>query len=773
MGVVYRALDLRLDRPVALKLIREEVGRSEEFRARLADEARKAAKIDSPYVVKVWEHAAVEDQPYISLELVTGDDLRAAAPGLSFDQKVDLVLQLAEGIKAAHAQGLIHRDLKPENIRISSDGQAKILDFGLAKTVQPDSVDNEGNIEGTLYYLSPEQVCGESLTTASDIFSFGTIMFELFTEARPFEGVYPAAIIYSILHEEPPQPTSLNAQIPQWLEAVILKSLAKQPDDRFTDIRTLIEAVRTGRDSGAGGREPLAKPRRTATVIDINNLSGDASWDYFCVGFTEDVIHELSRRTDLIVSAQPSHVYSRNIREVFERCRSDYVVVGSLRKWQDRIKLNLSVYGEDGSKLISGQDYEDDSEKLFSLLSTAARDAAMALAEVTGFSAIEVEDYLKTDVSAYEYYLKGRSYYQTNKPEDLDFAVMMFQKALEIDPGLALAHTGLSDVYAFKYMAFYDRTQRTIDSAKTEALRAIDISPNLPEAHRSLGRYHMFMGNMGEAESAFLQAIEFNPKFAIGYRTLAWLKEIAGDNEKALYWARRSLELAPCDLETLLLLSLLHMDMRKYTVAMATLQRAIELGPDYGRAYFLLGSVYMKLGVPELALENFQLAAKYKGDPNCCIDAGYIHLVQNNFDAAERKFRDSIDAGYYIFVAYYYLGYLESLRGNEERAREHFTKSIEAGRTSDTEGTANVHVLAYRALAKAWLGESVEARSLLDEIVQLPDLDGELLHEVARCYAVLRDTRRAQEFMNRALTAHAGPTEKELKFDPHFALVSD
>lgn len=774
MGVVYRAIDSRLDRPVALKLIKEDLAKSSDFRTRLADEARRAAKIDSQYVVKVWEHSAFDDQPYISLELVTGDDLRAAGAGLSFDKKIDIVLQIAEGLRAAHAQKLVHRDLKPENIKVTAAGQVKILDFGLAKDIQPDSVDEQGNIEGTLYYLSPEQVCGQTVTGTSDIFSFGVVMFELFAGVRPFEGVYPASIIYSILHEDPAVPSSINPEIPQWLDFLIMKSLAKQQDNRFQDMASVIETLRSGRDKGeAKGKEQYTKPRQTVTVIDLKNLSGDVSWDYFCVGFTEDVIHELSRRTDLIVSAQASKMYSRNIREVFERCRSDYVIVGSLRKHQDDIKLHLSVYSDGGNKLVSGEDYEGSSEGLFKLLASAARDVAVTLANATGFAVIEVEDYLKTNVSAYEYYLKGKSYYQTNKPEDLEFATMMFRKALDIDPTLALAHSGLSDVYAFKHMAYYDRNPRTIESARAEALKAIEIAPDLPEAHRSLGRFYMFSGDMGKAEQEFLRAVEYNPKYAIGYRTLAWLKELQGDHERALYWAKRSLELAPCDLETLLLLSILHMDTRKYTVAMATLQRAIELGPDYGRAYFLLGSTYLKLGVPDLALENFLLAAKYKGDPNCCIDAGYIYLVNKDYTSAEGKFRESIEAGYFPFVAYYYLGFLEKTRGNGDRAAEYFEKSIETGESSDSKGAMDLHIRAYRALARAGLGQAEQARELLGEVTAHPDLDGELLYEVARAYALLEDTPRAKEYVDRALQGHAGPTEKELKFDPHFSCLTD
>lgn len=771
MGVVYKAFDTNLDRIVALKLISEKLCESEDYRVRLADEAKKAAKVDSPYVVKVWETAECDALPYISFEFVDGEILRSSHGGDDINQKVDIALQIAEGIQAAHKVDLIHRDLKPDNIKLTARGQVKIFDFGLAKTVRPDTVDDQGNIEGTLHYLSPEQLSGESLTYTSDLFSLGTVLFEYFTGERPFEGDYSASIIYSILHEEPPVPSEINHNLPEWIDSLILKLLAKNPADRFENIQAVIEHIDTYQ-RGDIAPPKAAKPRQTVTVIDIKNLSGDDSWDYFCLGFTEDVINEISRRTDLVVSAEPSTKASRNIREIFKSCRSDFVIVGSLMKWQDNIKLNLSIYGDDGNRLLVGENYEGPVQDLFKLLSDAARDASMSLAKVTGFSSIDVEDYLKTDVSAYEYYLKGKSYYHTSKAEDLEFAISMFKKALEIDPGFALAYSGLADVYAFQYNAWYVHTQERIDAAKEYASKAIEIDSKLPEAHRSLGRCYMFMGDSLLAEKAFLKAVEINPKYAIGYRTLAWLKEMDGDSDQAIYWAKKSLELAPTDLETLLLLSLVNMDLRKYTLAMATLQRAIELGPDYGRAYYNLGSVYLKLGVPDLALENFLLAVKFKGDPNCYLEAGFIHLINKEYDKAKALFEESVEKNYLAFVALYFLGYIEKQRGNTEESMKYYTSSIEAGKVQKGKEILNPYIKVYHALALAGMKEKNSSLIILEELSNMPGLNGEILYNIARVYALLGNTDRANEYIQKSLNEHAGPTEKEIRLDPHFEFLN-
>jgi serine/threonine protein kinase/Tfp pilus assembly protein PilF len=768
-GVVYRALDTNLERTVALKLINDDLYSSEKFRESLTSEARKAARIDSPYVVRVWEHSTIDNHPYIAMEFVTGEDLRSADKRFAVPEKVELTSQMSEGIRAAHSEGLVHRDLKPENIRVTPANKVKILDFGLAKTIEADAAEDFESIEGSLYYLSPEQLSGEPITFCSDLFSFGTILYEMFTGERPFEGEYPASIVYSILHEDPAPPDSRVSDLPGWLTPLIMKLLSKDSSDRFDTIENVIEYIESSR---LGQRTTIqseySNPRQKVTVIDLKNLSGDPSWDYFCSGFTEDVIREVSRRTDLIISAEPSGAQQKNIRDMFSNYHCDYMIMGSLLKWQDNIRLSLSIYGDGGDKLISGDTYEGSASGLFTLLSQSAESAAEALAKVTGRETIAVATAPSADVTAYDFYLKGRNYYQTNKAEDLEFAAKMFTKALSIDSNLALAHAGLSDVYTFQYMAYYDRTHERIDAAKDEALKALRIDPTLPEGHRSLGRYHMFTNDFERAEGCFKSAVSFNPKYAVGYRTLGWLKRTAGKYEEALSYTKKALEMAPTDLETLLLLSLISIDQRNYTPAVATLQRAIELGPDYGRAYYNLGTVYLRLGVLELALENFDTAIKFKGDPNCFLDAGLIHLIQKQYSPARKRFEESIAEGYLPFIAHYFIGLSERLQNHTDESVLAFEKSLQLTEQSDNGEEVNLHILVYRALALAGLGRVYESRAILDRLVESSGEQGEILIDMARCYALLGEQTTAKSYIARACVAHAGPSEREARLDPHF-----
>jgi serine/threonine protein kinase/tetratricopeptide (TPR) repeat protein len=769
MGAVYRATDLNSGDIVALKMISDSLSQSETYQVRLAREAAAASKIDSPYVVKVRRHAVHEDHHYLAMEYVAGKDLRESIKDNGFDRKINLIRQIAQGLKAAHEQRLLHLDLKPENIKVTEDDRVKILDFGLAKTVSADSVDRFGNIEGTLYYIAPEQLTNEVLSFATDLFSFGVILYEIFTGRRPFDGEYPAAIIYSILHEEPEPPSRVNSGLPLWLNDLVMKMLSKKLLDRYNSVTDVLGQIESGLKSDA---EPLplkiARTRQTVTVVELNNLSDDAGWDYFCSGFTDDLINELSRRTNLIISAQPSSTFRRNVKEIFIQCRSDFVIVGSLLKWQDRIRLNLTIYGERGDGIVFGNKYEAEAGSILEVLSCAVRDSASKLEEATGLSSIEVEELFKTDIAAYDYYLKGKSYYQTNKPDDLKIAERMFRKALEVDPNLAYAHSGLSDIYAFQYMAYYDRSQEKLEMARQEAERAIAISPELPEAHRSLGRYYMFAGNYAEAEKSFVRSVNYNPKYAIGYRTLGWLKYMSGENDQAREWARLSLKYAPTDVETLLLLGLINRDKRRFTVAMATLHRALELAPDYGRAYFNLGTVYLKLGVLDVALENFFYAAKYKGDPSAEMLTGYVLLLQNRNEDAKFHFRQSLEAGYFPFIAFYMLGLAEKLAGNAEIGQDYYNKAISVACECHAKDRSDPYCQAYLALALASTGRNEEALHLLDNLEASVTDNGEVMHDIARGFAILGYYDRAREILSRAITIYAGPSEKEILLDPHF-----
>lgn len=769
MGRVYRAVDTRLDREVALKVIREELARSHDYRQRLADEARAAAKIDSPYVVRIWEYSTIEDVPYVSMEYISGRNLLEATREFDVGRRLALAVHIAEGIQAAHAAGLLHGDLKPDNIKLTPDHCPKILDFGLAKQARENNVDEQGQICGTLHYLAPEQLMGRPASFRTDLFAFGVIVYQMVSGKLPFPGEHPAAVAYSLLHEDPVSLGELCADAPDWLDSLVLRMLAKRPEDRFEDAAVVTDQLRShlGGFSTALDRKIMGRSR-SVTVIDLKNQSGDASWDYFCEGFTDDIISELKRRTGLVIMALPSTEIPRDMREVFKRTRSDFVIGGSLMRWQDRFQLRLSVYADEGKQVLAVQKYDEPSSQLFELLGRVASEISDVLERETGVPAVPAESPAPADISAYDYYLQGKSYYQTNRPEALEFAERMFRKALEVNPDMALAHSGLADLYVFKYMAYYDRSEKCIEEARKQAGRALEIEPTLPEGHRSLGRYHMFKGEVGQAKACFLKAVELNPKYSIGYRTLAWLKYQERDFTASFDWATRALQLAPTDTETLLLIGQLHTCRREYTAATATLQRVLEIAPDYGRAYYNLGQVYMKLGVLDPAIANFEMACKYQGDPNCYVDAGWALFLSGDHERARKAFNRSLDSKFFPFIACYSLGFLERSCGNDSLAQDHFRAAVDCFKETDFSCGKNLQMQAYYAMSLAALGEHEAARRQLDEILIHDDLIGDVLYNVARSYSHLGDHQAASMYLEQALQVSPGPSEKEIELDPHF-----
>jgi len=771
MGVVYLARDRDLERDVALKFLSPNLLKDDMYIQRFRNETLAVARLNHPKIVTIYHVGEFNSIPFFAMEYIEGNSLRnvIGSEQLSLEFALKIIGWLCDALSHAHAHNIVHADLKPENIILTNTDSLKVLDFGLATGVETASLERQ-KIEGTIHYMSPEHVSGTDLSCASDLFSLGIVLYEMLTGIRPFEGDSAAKVIYAVLHEDPRPVREIRHDIPSWLESLLMSLLAKDIASRPASMNELKEVI-SSPESRVNLNLTKAKQvvRKNVTVLDLLNMSNDRSWDYFCIGFTEDIVREVSRRTDLLVSSKPSEAYARDIREVFKRCKSDYVVSGTLMKWKEDIKLSISLYGSGGSKLCFGEQYSGETENIFKLLTRAANDLARAVARETNSSFTDVSSYSGIDATAYDYYLKGRSYYNSNKPEMLDLAEQMFNKALSLEPDFADAHTGLSDVHTTQYLSFYDRSIRRIRLAKKEAEAALEKDPILPDAHRSLGRYFMSTGDLVAAEKELLRSVEIAPKYAIGYRTLAWLKEMKGDHDAALHWAMTAHRLAPTDLETLILMSLIYMDTGRFNQAISTLARTIELGPDYGRAYYYLGTLYTKLGVLDLALENLEKAVLFQGDPNVYIDCGYVLLLQGRIEDAELRFKESIKRDLLTFMANYYLGLAAKLKNENSVAEKYLIKSVESAEKCIKDDAGNDYARSFCAMAYTLLGRVNEAIKLLDEMTsRIDEIDGDIVFNIARSYSLLGDMSNAEKYRILAMSKHAGPIEKEIALDPHF-----
>jgi eukaryotic-like serine/threonine-protein kinase len=673
MGVVYRARDVKLDRDVAVKVLRSDVAPDSDRRRRFEREARAASALNHPNIITIYEIGEHAGTSFLAMEYVEGRTLRSllADGSLPAPQILEISRQVVEALAKAHAAGIVHRDLKPENIMVDGDGYARILDFGLAKLwptqdrAAPDSEletvarfeTRTGTLLGTPAYMSPEQARGLPVDSRSDLFSLGAILYEMATGERPFARPSPAETLAAVLEARPSFVPLERAPVPDRLKAVVRRCLAKSPAERYDDARALAEDLRaespataprprrTRRWLGLGavvgllasllagslwwaGRGRRTSEIRAIAVLPLENLSGDPEREYFADGMTEALITELSQVRALRVISRTSAMRYRNtdksLSEIAGELDVDAVVEGSVLRVGDRVRVAIQLTDPSTDRNLWAESYDRELRDVLALYSDVARavtrqiEVALTPAEAARMSTAET-----VRPEAYEAYLRGRYHLNKYAPGEVEKAISYFGKAIEMEPRYAAAYAGLAESYNWLGTAFLGEPPAAARrKALAAANHALEIDPDLAEAHAALGWAEFSGSDMGAAKRAFERALELNPSSSEAHRLYAYFVASQDEPEEAMRQARTAVELDPVSVFAQTAFGHMFLLAGRYDEALAELDKALELDPRFMFARQLRGVTLLHSGRYAAAVSTLEGVAAAPGGGSAVTEAG-------------------------------------------------------------------------------------------------------------------------------------------------------
>ncbi|HEY7727023.1 MAG TPA: protein kinase [Candidatus Eisenbacteria bacterium] len=625
MGVVYRAHDERLRRDVAVKVLPPEAGLDDPARARLRREALTLSRLNHPGIGAVYDLDTEGGVDYLVMELVPGQTLdeRLREGPLPEGEVVAIGIQAAEGLAAAHREGVVHRDVKPANLRLTPAGRLKILDFGVAflsdplreraETVTQSAADQ---VAGTLAYMAPEQLLGESVDPRTDVYGLGATLYELATGERPFRAPLPAPMIDAVLNRAPEHPCVLRPGLSPRFAEILLRCLEKRPERRYRTAEELLEDLRgIGAGGGAASRAsfPGRRPLQSVAVLPLENLSRDSEQEYFADGMTEALIAGLARVRGLRVISRTSVMRYKQERPplpaIARALHVDAVVEGSVLRSGNRVRITANLIDAGADRHLWTDTYDRDLGDFLALQS----DVASAIAQEIQCRLTPPEETRGprrvVDPESVQAYLKGRFQWEKRSEEGIGRAIEFFNQAIERDPLYALAYVGLADSYLVLANFSLVASRGAAVRARAAASRALELDPSLGEAHTSLAAIaDMHDWNRPEAERLYRRAIELSPNYATAHHWYSDYLTSMGRFDEALAEVRRAQDLDPLSMTISTSVATVLNYARKHQEAAEHFLGVVELDPRFPLTWLGLGGAYEMLGRHEEAIAAFQKA---------------------------------------------------------------------------------------------------------------------------------------------------------------------
>ena len=661
MGVVFKARDTRLNRDVALKIIHPSSA-SLQLQTAFLREARLASSLNHPGIVTIYDILFIGGLTCIVMEYVSGSPLSHLIPqgGLPIDRALAVGCAIGNAVAAAHAAGVVHRDLKPANVLVRSDDSIKILDFGLAKmmaTASPDA-DTEalsifhGSAVGTIGYMPPEQANGEQADTRADIFSFGVILYRMFTGAMPFSGASSLEVLRATHSQDPPSMRSIRPEIPQSAEMAVHRALARHAADRFQTIGELLEQLSpaTARPSAASA-QPTPSPQyseRSIVVLPFTNISPEPENEYLCDGLAEELIDGLTRIGGLRVVSRSSSFQFKgtnpDLREIGQRLGVRLVVNGGLRRSSANIRLTVQLTQTSDGFQVWSKRFDAKMQDLFVLQDELTSAVLEELRQQLGarFSALHTIRDSPTP-EAYDLYLRARYAFNRETPAGFQEARDLFRSAAAADPNFAPAWIGIAETHMRLEWYGLEPASESVPAVKSALGAALRLRPD-----SAAGLCNLAITQAGwdwdwaAAGENFQRALHAGSDLAMVHfhYGLDFLTP-QGRLQEALEEMRLAGQLEPLSAIVTTAIGGSLYRMQRYAEAAKTLEATLESAPGFGHAHWSLGRVLLEQGLWDQAIRHFDRAAEIMGHPPAALaESAYCHARMGRRDAAQAAIQE-------------------------------------------------------------------------------------------------------------------------------------